>query len=384
MVEWGSRIFRFSILRCWESKGGNFFRSLILLSRVFSRLDIFHLNPFSLPQLVTTRVMFGVVSYELVSLFVAEQDSITGGFYVRNFKVQSLISEHGKRWNVPLVRQVFSNDIVDAIFSTPLYDQVHQDRLIWKAERNGCYTVRSAYRLCVEELVDVSHLHRPGSWNNIWRLKVPLKVKNLLWRMCRGCLSTRVRLQDKGVSCPTNCASCGSDYKDLNHLLFECRFAIQVWNAAGVWSDVQHAATSTDSAVNFIFHMLQNLPTNIQQCIAAICWSLWKHRNLKIWENVTESSAQVVDRAQYLIDDWQEVNLMSQTAPLQEVVQQQQAANTLQHSVQPQNSPTRPAIPQWFPASRGGSNAILTRLSLNNSNGQVSECVFGMILELLF
>lgn len=30
--------------------------------------------------------------------------SIAGGFYVRDFKVQSLISEQGKRWNAPLVR----------------------------------------------------------------------------------------------------------------------------------------------------------------------------------------------------------------------------------------------------------------------------------------
>jgi len=51
------------------------------------------------------------------------------------------MSEHGKRWNVPLVRQVFSNDIADAILHTPLYDQVQHDRLIWKAERNGYYTV---------------------------------------------------------------------------------------------------------------------------------------------------------------------------------------------------------------------------------------------------
>ena len=78
--------------------------------------------------------------------------------------------------------------------------------------------------MCVEELVDVSHHHLPGNWNDIWRLKVPPKVKNLLWRMCRGCLPTRVHLQDKGVSCPKNCASCDSDSKDLNHLLFECPF----------------------------------------------------------------------------------------------------------------------------------------------------------------
>jgi hypothetical protein len=160
---------------------------------------------------------------------------------------------------------------------TPLYDHVIHDRLIWKAESNGCYTVWSAYRLCVEELIDVSHLHHPANWQNIWRLKVPPKVKNLLWRMRRGCLPTRVCLQDKGVSCPKNCESCGADHEDFNDLLFECSFPIQVWNSARIWYEVQHAAIQSDSAVNSIFYLLQNLPMNFQQFVAAIFWSLWKH-----------------------------------------------------------------------------------------------------------
>jgi len=209
--------------------------------------------------------------------------NIAGGYHVRDFKVHNLMSEYGKFWNAPLIRQVFSNDIAEAILNAPLFEQVQNDRLIWKAERNGCYTVRSAYRLFVEELVDVSHLHRPGNWRDI----------------CRGCLPTRVRLQDKGVPCPTNCASCNYNYEDLNHLLFECPLAIQVWNSVVIWQDVQNAAMNTDSAVNTIIYLVQNSPIKIQQRFAAICWSLWKHRNLKIWGNVTDNSAEVVDRARH-------------------------------------------------------------------------------------
>jgi hypothetical protein len=106
--------------------------------------------------------------------------NIAEGLYLRDFNVQSLLSEHGKSWNVPLVQQIFSNDIAEAILHTPLYNEVTHDRLIWKTEGNRCYTVRSAYRLCVEGLMDVSHLHCPGSWQNIWLLKVPPNVKNLV------------------------------------------------------------------------------------------------------------------------------------------------------------------------------------------------------------
>ena len=65
---------------------------------------------------------------------------------------------YDKRWNEQVVRQVFSTDIADKILHTPLISQVDEDKIIWKAERNGRYSMHSAYRLCVSELVDSSHL----------------------------------------------------------------------------------------------------------------------------------------------------------------------------------------------------------------------------------
>lgn len=101
--------------------------------------------------------------------------------------------------------------------------------MLWKEEKNGRYSMCSAYRLCVEELIDSSHLRRPGCQFGIWKLKVPTKVKNLVWRMCRVCLPTRVRLHDKGVQCPMQCVSCTSNHEDLAHLIFECSVTTQVW-----------------------------------------------------------------------------------------------------------------------------------------------------------
>jgi len=128
--------------------------------------------------------------------------NIMGANFMRDFSVSSLMDVSTKGWNQEVIQQVFSPDIADSIIRTRLLDQVVDDRLIWKAEKNGLYSVKSAYRLCVEELIDVSHLRRPGFWSVIWRLKVTPKVKNLIWRMCRGCLPTRVRLQDKECNVP--------------------------------------------------------------------------------------------------------------------------------------------------------------------------------------
>lgn len=44
-----------------------------------------------------------------------------------------------------------------------------------------------------------------GNWSCVWKLKLSPKVKNFLWRACRNCLPTRVRLQTKGVRSPNQC-----------------------------------------------------------------------------------------------------------------------------------------------------------------------------------
>jgi hypothetical protein len=139
----------------------------------------------------------------------------------------------------------------------------------------------------VKELVDVSHLRRPGFWSVIWRLKVPPKVKNLIWRMCRGCLPTRVRLQDKGVQCPTSCVSCGGLHEDLSHICFECPFTVQVWRKIGLWNVVHEVFLEKNSAVDAIFELLHQFSQELGQRFAAVLWSLWKHRNLKLWQEAT-------------------------------------------------------------------------------------------------
>jgi len=65
-----------------------------------------------------------------------------------------------------------------------------------------------------------------ASWSGIWKLKVSSKIKNLIWWMCRGCLPTRVRLQDKGVQCFAHCVSCDGSTEDLARVFFDCPFAI--------------------------------------------------------------------------------------------------------------------------------------------------------------
>jgi hypothetical protein len=111
--------------------------------------------------------------------------NIADAHLLRTFGVDSLIHTYSKTWNVEVIHQVFDDISTPSILQTPWIEQVIEDALIWKAERNGLY--------CVEDLTDIFHLRRAGNWSGIWRFRVPPKIKNLIWCMCGGCLPTRVR-----------------------------------------------------------------------------------------------------------------------------------------------------------------------------------------------
>jgi len=200
---------------------------------------------------------------------------IPGAYYVQNFTINRLMNLYDKRWNEQVVRQVFSVDIAVKILHTPLVSQVEDDKIIWKVERHRRFSVHNAYRLCVTELLYSSYLWRPGYWSCIWNLKVPPKVKNLLWRMCRGCLPTCVRLLDKGVDCPTHYNTCDSTHEDLLHVFFACPFVIQVWNRTGLWSSVQHTLSHMASVSAAIFSLLEKLSAELLQRLSTVIWSLW-------------------------------------------------------------------------------------------------------------
>ena len=100
-----------------------------------------------------------------------------------------------KGWNVPFLNSIFNTQIVNYITNTPMYRDVTEDRILWKNEDKWEYTLMYAGAAITSRFKENGDL--------IWSLKMIPKVKNLIWRACRNCLPTRMRVQDKCVNCPS-------------------------------------------------------------------------------------------------------------------------------------------------------------------------------------
>jgi len=60
---------------------------------------------------------------------------------------------------------------------------------------------------------------------------------------------------------------------------------------------------STTLTIDVIFSAIQELSGDNSQRFATLLESLWKHCNLKLWQEVIETIAKVIDRAFHLIED---------------------------------------------------------------------------------
>ena len=204
----------------------------------------------------------------------------------------------------PLICSLFDAPTAQAILDTPLQPLVTEDKMIWKEEKIGKYSVKSAYKICVSEIADNSHMHVHGRWNLIWKLKVPPKIKNFLWRVCRGCFPTRARLSSRGVSCPLDCVQCSNNYEDIIHILIECPKAVQVWRDANLWDTINRVLQQDYNIHAHIFTFLQNFSSGQCELMATIMWSLWQSRKMKLWQQQNETNAQVFQRANHLLEEW--------------------------------------------------------------------------------
>ncbi|CAI9765178.1 unnamed protein product [Fraxinus pennsylvanica] len=65
----------------------------------------------------------------------------------RNDTVDSLFNQNEKSWDWDKLQTLFSPCIVSDIGKIYLSPEEAEDRMFWSLERNGCFSVRSCYRL---------------------------------------------------------------------------------------------------------------------------------------------------------------------------------------------------------------------------------------------
>lgn len=96
-----------------------------------------------------------------------------------------------------------------------------QDRLIWKYDYQGYFTVGSAYKLIRQNsTLDHSNIN----WKVFWEMKLPAKILTFVWKLYFDALPLGSKLHQIILGFNPACPFCGFSEEMTLHLFFDCEF----------------------------------------------------------------------------------------------------------------------------------------------------------------
>ena len=109
--------------------------------------------------------------------------------------------------------------------SIPLSLRIIEDKWYWKQESGGVYTVKNRYQSLQDDLTEA----RSEVWVKLWKLSIPPKVTNFMWRTLSGLLPTANALRSCMVQMDPTCPICLQERESIHHLFLHCHLARECW-----------------------------------------------------------------------------------------------------------------------------------------------------------
>lgn len=151
---------------------------------------------------------------------------------------------------------------------------------------------------------DNSYAPENGNWKRLWRIRVPPKVRNFLWRVAHNCLPTRDNLGRRGIQVPDECVICGLNFENSWHSLINCSFAEACWHEVGLHEVIYSVAWESDSVVEWLFKIIDKLHEPDIDKFAMVAWAIWKQRNNQLWNSTHLSAANTVFSGLNALYEW--------------------------------------------------------------------------------
>ena len=234
-------------------------------------------------------------------------------------RVCELIDHTSMSWKSEEVRKYFLEIDSEAILRIPLSMRNQEDYWAWHHERNGLFTVRSAYRMLIEaKKRREDYFEGRGScsdagrnykeWKQLWKLKLPSKIKVFCWRLALDSIPTASVLKRKNLAATPECKICGAEDDTWDHSLLRCTMSRCVWALLDEDLSELLASLRIVDPKQWLFFMCSNVPQAESTHILVTCWAIWNARRKFIHEGIMQSPFSIMTMAKRLIEELEFVN----------------------------------------------------------------------------
>ena len=123
-----------------------------------------------------------------------------------------------------------------------------KDVLFWPYVQSGNYLAKFGYFFLKQEVhMSATPSQQPmdpstSAWKNIWKLLVPCKVRNFIWRSYQNAIPTKTNLVRRSAIDDSRCPQCHDYQEDVFHALWSCLSLSQVWDGNPQWNFKGHTS----------------------------------------------------------------------------------------------------------------------------------------------
>jgi hypothetical protein len=132
-------------------------------------------------------------------------------------------------WNEQTLHECMYPHDVAEVLKIRLSERVQADHIAWFYEKSEIFTMRSAYNLAMR--IEKGMGERAGSsaridgtrplYADIWKAKVPAKVRIFVWPLAQEGLATQVKRARK-LETEAKCQLCGKEEETDHHAVVQC------------------------------------------------------------------------------------------------------------------------------------------------------------------
>ncbi|CAD6209964.1 unnamed protein product [Miscanthus lutarioriparius] len=163
------------------------------------------------------------------------------------------------------------------------------DILAWHYEKNGLYSVKSAYWMARKRLTEEQGGGQSTSenadgrpvWKEFWRIPLPHEILIFVWKIANNGLATQQNKFRRNIVQRDTCEICGMETESLNHALVGRRHACQLRMAMREhWALPDEKQFLNLDQFNFLDFLLKTERDMRERCLMILwLWRSWQVRN---------------------------------------------------------------------------------------------------------
>lgn len=213
--------------------------------------------------------------------------------------VSELIDATSTQWDRQRVSEVFMPMDVRVIMAIPLCTMNIPDFWSWHYEKNGKFSIKSAYRMMVATRArreawlestagSSSTSSEEGAWKKLWKTQVSGKVRMFLWRLSKHSIPTNDVRAHRHMSDSSACGLCGAQ-DSWRHSLIECSMSRCRWSLMDVEITENLAAITEPNAKQWLFTLMETMSHELFVRLSVTLWAIWAARRKAIHEGIFQS-----------------------------------------------------------------------------------------------